>query len=189
MNFDTHTHLLRRNSLVNLDPVDCNQPVPLLRPGYLYSVGIHPWNVGRVTAADLRLLCALAAEPQVRAIGECGLDPILHRPDPALSREAVVSLQTDLLRIHFELSERWRKPMLLHIVKTYSEIISLRRQWRPSQPWIVHGFRGKPQLARQLLANGFHLSYGLRYNPESLAVTPPSRLLRETDAMSLASES
>lgn len=186
--FDAHTHVLSRNALVDIDPVGvcCGSVAsrPLLRPGFLYSVGIHPWNAASVSAADLRLLRVLAAEPQVRAIGECGLDPLRLNSGEIADRHSVISLQTDLLRVHFELSQQFHKPLLLHIVRTFPEIIALRRQWRPSQPWIIHGFRGKPQLARELLANGFHLSFGLKYNPESYTLTPPGRRLRETDSMS-----
>lgn len=91
--------------------------------------------------------------------------------------------ETELLRYHYELSETLGKPLILHIVKSFPEIIALKKQWKPAQPWIIHGFRGKPQLARELLAHGFHLSYGKKYNPASLALTPASRLLRETDEM------
>lgn len=245
---DAHTHRLKRNAIVNIDPVDIRQPQtpptpsqlpastpillpgcsPVLLPGYTYSVGIHPWNVFTVTPADLRLLRALAADPRVLAIGECGLDPNLpaisphsaareraeapgaaspsarfvlvegfspqsknlhsknlhsKKLQPQNSRAEILAAQTALLRIHYELSETLRKPLILHIVKSFPEIIALRKQWKPTQPWIIHGFRGKPQLARELLAHGFHLSYGKKYNPASLAITHASRLLRETDEM------
>lgn len=235
---DAHTHRLKRNAIVNIDPVDIRQPqtpptpsqlpastpillpgcFPVLLPGYTYSVGIHPWNVFTVTPADLRLLRALAADPRVLAIGECGLDPNLpaassrsaareraeapgaaslsarfvsvegfspqsKKLQPQNSRAEILAAQTALLRIHYELSETLRKPLILHIVKSFPEIIALRKQWKPTQPWIIHGFRGKPQLARELLAHGFHLSYGKKYNPASLAITHASRLLRETDEM------
>ena len=235
---DAHTHRLKRNAIVNIDPVDIRQPQtpptpsqlpastpillpgcsPVLLPGYTYSVGIHPWNVFIVTPADLRLLRALAADPRVLAIGECGLDPNLpaassrsaareraeapgaaslsarfvsvegfspqsKKLQPQNSRTEILAAQTALLRIHYELSETLRKPLILHIVKSFPEIIALRKQWKPTQPWIIHGFRSKPQLARELLAHGFHLSYGKKYNPASLAITHASRLLRETDEM------
>ena len=206
MILDIHTHQLRRNAIVDLDPVDLLSPSPLysllstsplkkacrplLRRGYLYSVGIHPWNWRRADSRALRLLRALAAEPQVIAIGECGLDahhPQLPPSPPSIlstspSKLSILESQTRLLDIHIALSEQLRKPLILHIVKAYQEIIALHNRWSPAQPWIIHGFRGKPQLARQLLDHGFHLSFGSRYNPASLAITPPSRLHRETDA-------
>ena len=229
--FDSHTHILKRNAIVDLDPVDLiatnRKPSPILRKGYYYSVGIHPWNYHRVTPSSLRLLRALAAEPQILAIGECGLDTLCphgceyspsihtnrapfsdnqtpplsdihydslsgnqdsaqqsakaHREAFHASRSEIIQAQTTLLRYHYTLSETLRKPLILHIVKAFPEIIALKKQWRPTQPWIIHGFRGKPQLARELLAHGFHLSFGKKYNPASLARTPPSRLLHETD--------
>ena len=48
-------------------------------------------------------------------------------------------------------------------------------------PLIVHGFRKGPQLARQLLAAGFHLSLGEKFNPEVARIVPTSRLWFETD--------
>lgn len=185
--FDAHTHRLRRNAVVCIDPLDLRgNGLPAFRRGYVYSVGIHPWNVGRVTDRSLRLLASLAAEPQVVAIGECGLDGVAEavRSDyvaEGCDRNEIVGAQTELLRVHFALSERLGKPMILHVVKANDEILRLKKLWRPSQPWVIHGFRGKPQLARQLLDHGFYLSFGRRYNADSLALTPPSRLLRETD--------
>lgn len=195
---DAHTHCLRRNAIVDIDPVDApSLPLPLLRGGYTYSVGIHPWNVGSVTPHSLRLLHSLAAEPQVVAIGECGLDAVGVNYSDAVSdgagqscgeniklgREEILARQTELLRIHFELSEKFGKPMILHVVRAFSEIMALKKLWRPAQPWIIHGFRGKPQLARQLLDHGFYLSFGTRYTPSSYDLTPPTRRLHESDEM------
>lgn len=185
--FDAHTHRLCRNAVVCIDPLDLRgDGLPAFRRGYVYSVGVHPWNVGRVTDASLRLLASLAAEPQVVAIGECGLDAVAEAvcsdfAAEGCGRDEIVSAQTELLRAHFAISEQFGKPMILHIVKAYAEILRLKKLWQPSQPWVIHGFRGKPQLARQLLDHGFYLSFGRRYNVASLTLTPPSCLLRESD--------
>ena len=179
--FDSHTHILKHNAVVNLDPVDLRGGVRL-RKGYSYSVGIHPWNVFATRPTDLLSLRALAIEPAVLAIGECGLDAKLTDAE-GRSREGILSAQTQLLHFHFRLSEQLAKPLILHIVKAFPEIINLKRQWRPTQPWIIHSFRGKPQLARELLDHGFYLSFGEKYNPESFDLTPASRRLRETDAL------
>jgi TatD DNase family protein len=53
---------------------------------------------------------------------------------------------------------------------------------RPSVPWIIHGFRGKPELAQQYLSRGFILSFGERFNPLSLAASYASQaILMESD--------
>ncbi len=177
---DCHTHHHRANAVIDIDPIDS---LVHLRRGFLYSVGIHPWNVFRVDDRALRLLRALAAEPQVLAVGECGIDlKIRDRLDcPIATASEILARQTSLLEFHFDLSESLRKPLILHIVKAFSEIINLRRIWKPSQPWIIHGFRGKPQLASELVRHGFHLSFGAYANPDSVAATPSSRALVETD--------
>ena len=183
--FDTHTHTLRENALVNLDPVSLPADGAVRpRSPYFYSAGIHPWNAPRVTPGDLERLRALASHPRVLAIGETGLDTV-HRAAPGVPPPDLAE-QLSLLKLHIALSEQTGKPLILHVVKRYSEIMALHRACSPSQPWIIHGFRGKPELARQLLRAGFRLSYGEMANPASVAVTPKDRLLLESDESSLS---
>lgn len=173
MHLDFHTHQLKRDAIVNIDPTEVGDDWHP-QEGYTYSVGIHPWNTATYTAADIERLERLAALPEVVAIGEAGLDTV-HQP------AAPVEEQVRLLEHHIALSERAEKPLILHVVKRWDEIIALRKRIKPRQLWVIHGFRGKPQLARQLLAAGFGLSYGLKYNPEAYEITPPERRFRETD--------
>lgn len=168
MILDIHTHRPAPGAIVNVDPVD---PVTLDRQ-YLYSVGLHPWNSDRVTPEALARLDSLAADPAVVAIGETGLDAL---------RGAAIDFQQHLFDHHSELSESLRKPLIIHAVKTFPLVIAARRRHNPAMPWIIHGFRGKPQLADELLRHGFYLSVGARVNPASLAVIPSDRLLAETD--------
>ncbi|MBP3535775.1 MAG: TatD family hydrolase [Muribaculaceae bacterium] len=161
---DIHTHNpLATDAVINLEPGMA------LRPDALYSAGWHPWWPD----ADMEWVRLMAADPRVVLIGECGIDK--------LHGIGSVDEQTALLRAHAALAESARKPLLLHIVGAWSEIIALRRELRPAVPWIIHGFRGKPELAAQLLRAGFHISLGKHFNPLTLAAIPPDRLLRESD--------
>ena len=177
--FDSHTHRLRRNAIVDIDPVGKEGKLRLHK-GYFYSVGIHPWNLFKATPADIRMLQALAAEPQVLAIGECGLDPKIEGSE-SLSRNEIIEAQTTLLTFHISISERLSKPLILHIVKAYPEIIALRKSLRPAQPWIIHGFRGNAETARQITSRGIYLSLGEKFNPDAILNIPPHLLLAETD--------
>lgn len=69
------------------------------------------------------------------------------------------------------------------MVKALQDRVLLLTQRRQSLRCtrVVHGFRGKPQLAKQLLNAGFAISYGEHFNPESVAVTPLDKLCIETD--------
>ena len=89
--------------------------------------------------------------------------------------------QEELFREHASLSRIYGKPMIIHNVRGTDRLISIRRELRPAEPWIIHGFRGKPELARQLVREGFYLSVGERFNRDSLAEIPAERLLLESD--------
>ncbi len=138
-----------------------------------FSVGIHPWStVERVHTATWDALEKLAADSRVVAIGEAGLDK--HRGGSQAYQEEV------FLR-HVELSEKLHKPLIIHCVGRYGRMLELRQKLRPTQLWIIHGFSGKPELARQLVAAGFGISLGHKADPAVAAIVPPNRLFHETD--------
>lgn len=163
---DIHTHNpLATDAVINLE-----RGAEPTRPDALYSAGWHPWWEGE---PDLEWVERMAAQDRVVIIGECGVD--------RLRGVGLLEAQLAVTESHALLAERVDKPLLLHIVGAWSEIIALRKRLKPTQPWIIHGFRGKPQLARQLLDAGFYISLGARFNPATEAVIPSGRLLRETD--------
>lgn len=139
--------------------------------GQLYSVGVHPWDEADATPR-LDALAALASLPEVAAIGEAGLD---------LAKGGPMYKQLLAFRRQVEISEEVGKPLIVHSVKTADMIAGLRRDLRPRQPWVVHGFRGKPATASQLLRCGCWLSFGERFNAETLRMVPADFLLAETD--------
>lgn len=144
-----------------------------LEPGRFYSLGVHPWEVELENRIDWELFEELAGNPQVLAIGECGLDKQVHAEDMQ-AQERVFSRQ-------LAIAEKLRKPLLIHNVKSTGIIELLKRSSLNDVPWIQHGFRGKPELAREMLRAGFYLSFGARYNEDSLRTVPLDRLFLETD--------
>lgn len=165
---DIHTHDISRaeNAIVNISPDN------EIRQGVIYSVGIHPWQTDDVSATTIYRLSEMCSNRQVVAIGETGLDALKGAP---------IDIQKTILLQHIELSEQLQKPLILHIVKHYQTIIQLRRTLQPQMPWIIHGFRGKPQLASELLRHGFYISLGEKFNPDSANIIPADRLLFESD--------
>lgn len=150
--------------------VDPTQAVAL--PGGTCSAGIHPWRADMATPEALRLLDRWALLPEVVAIGETGLDSL---------RGPALNVQRKILECHAVLAEQTGKPLILHIVRRWDDIIALKRQLNPQVEWIVHGFRGGAQLARQLVGEGFSLSLGERFNPAVPAAVSPDRIYAETD--------
>lgn len=165
---DIHTHRIdAREAVISVNPWEF-APVD----GLCYSVGIHPWQAARAAEADFDRLAECATSGNVLMIGECGIDKL---------RGGDLPMQMSVLERHIALSEQVCKPLVLHCVRASNELCRLRRVLRPRMPWVVHGFRGNAHVASQLLDAGFYLSYGERFNPEALAITPADRLLAETD--------
>ena len=143
-----------------------------MEQGHLFSAGLHPWDVTDDFENQLIELQKLLANPRVPAVGECGFDA-LKGPSHELQEQAFVR--------QVQLSEQFRKPMILHVVRDFDSVIRLRKQLKPTQPWLIHGFRGGPEQMNQLYAQGILVSFGLKHNPESLRQVPSDRLFLETD--------
>jgi TatD DNase family protein len=136
------------------------------------SVGIHPWNAEQDNLEDLERLFRYCSDTRWIAIGECGLDKNISTP---------FATQKSIFEGQISYSESLKKPLIIHCVGYFNELLEIRNKFRPEQLWIVHGFRGKPELAKQLLKTGISLSFGEKRNAASVAVTPIDRLYVETD--------
>lgn len=177
MLIDCHTHKFAPypEGIISLSTFD--QPI---EEGQLYSAGIHPWDTAEpVTEETWTLLETLAENPAVAMIGECGVD---------LLKGGAMYRQLQVLKRQVDISERVGKPLLLHCVKAADIILGLKRDLKPSQPWIIHGFRGKPAQARQLTDKGIYLSFGEKFNAETVMQMPPGLMLAETDESVLSIE-
>lgn len=176
MDFHTHNlHAPAGEAFINL-PAEWTERPELFRPreGALYTAGIHPWWTADAprTRRMLEALPRLLQHPQVVAVGECGLDAL---------RGAAMDVQEDVFRRQIVWAEELHLPVTLHVVRAFDRLLRLKKELRPATQWTVHGFRGRPALARQLLAAGIDLSFGEKYDPASWAATPAARRHRETD--------
>lgn len=173
---DIHSHKLESadNKIINLNADD---EVP--SEGY-YSIGLHPWATENIDAGQvdhyINEIKQKAVADNVIAIGECGLDKL---------RGGKEEIQKYAFELQIEISELLHKPLIIHCVRAFDQILQLYKIRRPNQLWIVHGFRGNPELAKQLLSKGIALSYGEHFNCESLRLTPKSLMFSETDESTL----
>lgn len=149
------------------------------KEAHYLSAGIHPWYL---TEEDMNsqlqwLDELLETDSRLLALGEAGLDKVCPTS---------FTLQLKAFQEVINRSERYEQPLFIHCVKASAEVIALKKQHAPHQPWIIHGFRGKKELALTYLRHGFYLSFGRYFHPEAVEVTPPERLLLETDEASLS---
>lgn len=164
---DIHTHQPSAEGVQSLSP-EAFAPTD---NGY-FSVGIHPWKAEKAGEREWGLLEQAIRHPSVLAIGEAGLDKITS---------ADFLCQQEVFIRQIRLSEVVEKPLVIHCVKAFNELIVLKRKYKPRMPWVVHGFRNNANIGRQLLQEGIFFSLGEKYRPDVLSLLPPERLLTETD--------
>ena len=145
-----------------------------------YSIGIHPWyiNENRVEA-DLEIIEEKLQLANCLALGECGLDKRIEIP---------FEIQISVFEKQIKLAKKYNKPLILHCVSAYQEVIEIKKRLQIEVPMIIHGFSKNNQVAKSLLENGFYLSFGkyLLRNPELETVfkqVPNNQFFLETDTI------
>jgi TatD DNase family protein len=147
-------------------------------PGIIYTYGIHPWFLTEEN--HIQHLCNLekaAQNPNIIALGEAGFDKL---------RGPSHDLQNTVFKEQVNLSETLRKPLIIHCVKGWDDLLAAHKKLKPEMPWMIHGFRGSVEQAEQLLSKGFFLSvwfdFALRQESAKLFRSlPPERFFVETD--------
>ncbi len=143
------------------------------------SLGIHPWYINLDTVNDdLKLLNQLAKENNVLVIGECGLDKLV---------DIDLTIQEKIFKEQIKIAELNQKPIIVHCVKAFDDLIRIKKECAVSVPMIVHGFNNNKQIAEQLLKNGFYISFGKALLKEGsnaskvICGIPIERIFLETD--------
>lgn len=163
------------------DPASAERAIWMTRRGLPVhpGVGIHP----NTLRGDWARIEALAAEPEVVAIGETGLDYYRGRDSAAEQRA--------LFRRHLELADRLGKPAIVHNREADEDVLAALADWGGVA--VMHCFVGTPALAERALALGCYIGFGgpLTFkNAEDVRETartiPLERVLIETDSPYLA---
>ncbi len=143
------------------------------------SIGLHPWHLTAQSTQELPEVLDQALTLQnILAIGEAGLDRIIKSP---------LEEQLPVFRKQIEYSIDYRKPLIIHCVKAFSEILALRKEYKSATAWIVHGFNGSEELATECVEAGIYISLSQRLfrNPEKArkitGIVPLSWVFAETD--------
>lgn len=173
-----HTHSFTNETsvyeVVNQYPWEFQESIPN------YSIGIHPWYIdeNRIKK-DLACIEEKLASINCIALGECGLDKRIEIP---------LEKQLEVFKAQLALVQKTNKPVILHCVAAYQEVIAVKKEMNIQNPMIIHGFSKNEQVAQSLLDNGFYLSFGkyLLRNPELESVfekIPRNRFFLETDTI------
>lgn len=176
--FNLHTHKYTNQfnvlELVNQYPQEFEATIPY------YSIGIHPWFiVEERIEVDLAIIKSKLEEANCLAVGECGLDKRI---------EISMELQQMVFERQLLLAQQYQKPVVIHCVAAFQELIAIKKKLNISVPMLIHGFSKNIQVAKQLVDNEFYISFGkyLLLNPELEAVfksVPDNRFFLETDTV------
>jgi TatD DNase family protein len=111
-------------------------------------------------------------------VGECGLDKLA---------ETDFEEQKRAFSAQAFMAEEVQKPLIIHCVKAWNEVVELHKKNQPSVPWIFHGYNGSVELTQQLLDKNFLFSFGgilFKTNAkaiESFKSLPIEKIFMETD--------
>ncbi|MFH0806706.1 MAG: TatD family hydrolase [Candidatus Brennerbacteria bacterium] len=161
-------------------------------------VGVHPSHAstseyvdpseraaGGEEPFDAELYAKLAKDPNVVAIGECGLDYF------RVSDEVTKQKQRDLFLAHARFAKESGKPLMIHCRSAFPDLLKLLTAnyslLNTDNPGIIHFFTGTSEEARDLLALGFSFTFGgvitfTRDYDEIIKAIPVEKILSETDA-------
>jgi len=177
---DIHTHgAVPAPGIFSVETLMAHEErIPVESAGLAYTSGIHPWNLNDQNHDRLLSYVEKTAPSEsVIAIGEAGFDKI---KGPAMD------LQQRTFEEQVRIAERLRKPVVIHCVRAWEELMAEHKKLKPAMPWLIHGFRGKPELGMQLISKGLYLSFWFGYilKPESASLInslPKDRIFLETD--------
>jgi len=147
-NIHTHTTaelniLSIKNSAKNLNSLPTSEFI---------SIGIHPWYINEKSATEeINFIQNNAQNKNVLAIGECGLDKFAT---------AEFSLQEIIFKEQLKIADQFQKPVIIHCVKAFDSLVRIKKEMNVNVPMIVHGFNNNEQIAKELIKNGFYLSFG-----------------------------
>ncbi|MBD2187849.1 TatD family hydrolase [Pseudanabaena mucicola] len=180
MLIDFHTHHEHQaHNLINVLTLHVTPALTADDLPDICSLGLHPWFVQGDTWQDAwQNLVTLASSSQVITIGECGLDRHIDLP---------LATQIEIFKKHIQLAENLQKPLVIHCVRAFAELIALKKNTKSTIPWIIHGFHKKQAVFEQLLRHDFYFSFGAAIlcdrNPvvTAIAMLPDGKFLLETD--------
>ena len=174
---DFHNHKQNSdNKIISVRNIRLEHDMELPEFDSPFSMGLHPYDIKHDT--DINLLDKIKIDNNLFAIGECGFDKNISLP---------YEIQKPFFEKQITISENFNKPLIIHCVGYFNEIMDISKSTQHSQQWIIHGFSGHRQLAFQLIDSGFMLSFGASlFNDETKSVNafkeiPAHSFFLETD--------
>lgn len=117
----------------------------------LYSFGVHPWKIGKDVNEILEEMDTVCRNRRCLAIGECGLDKLV---------DTDFDLQQKIFCEQIQIANGLEKPLIIHCVKAFNELMACLKKMDVKVPVIIHGYNNNKEIAGELLKKGYLLSFG-----------------------------
>jgi len=143
----THQHLNNTKNFALFSQIHAN----FIHAPY-YSIGLHPWSVEKIDLEDWKkhFLPYLAKS---LAIGEVGLDKI---------KVINFELQKSVFLYFLELAIEHKKPIIIHLVKAYEEMLTIFKHYQPTIPIIFHAYHAPTEFTKAMMNYQSYFSFGWR---------------------------
>lgn len=144
-----HTHTLRKYSeVISIYNLKLEESIP----DSIFSCGIHPWHINPLNYySQVKQMEEIFSKQNAIFIGECGLDKL---------KCSDFKLQQTVFQLQINLAIKLRKPMILHCVKAFDEILAMLKNKVSPNKIIFHGFHKSPEMAFDLTSKGYSISLG-----------------------------
>lgn len=179
--YNIHTHSSEKDfSIKNVFLQEIKNPENLDKQ---ISAGIHPWHISDVNIElELLKLKELCERDKLLAIGEIGLDFLIKEP---------LDFQKNVFIEQIKVAKEFNLPIIIHCVKAFNELISIKKDDKNNLYWIIHGFNNNAQIAKELINHNCFISFGaalLKNDSNAQKVIPQiplENLFLETDESDL----
>ncbi|GGT18731.1 TatD family hydrolase [Nonomuraea spiralis] len=158
-----------------------NAEIAAEQEGVYAGVAIHPNEAHEATPEVLAEIEALAGRPDVRAVGETGLD---YFRDWAGKDDQHASF-----RAHIEIAKRTGKALVIHDRDAHDDVLKVLAEQGAPDRVVFHSYSGDAEMAKKCAEAGYFMSFSgpvtyknAGYLREAAAVAPMELMLVETDA-------
>jgi TatD DNase family protein len=147
-------------------------------------MGIHPWYIKNESISEEIIELKMNSTKQnILAIGECGLDRFCETP---------YKLQQEIFKQQIIWANEIAKPLIIHSVRTYDDVLQTLKDNKNIMPVIFHGFNKNKIIAQKIIASGHYISFGKDVSKSELetviASVPLDKIFLETDESDLPIE-
>ncbi|MFE4665127.1 TatD family hydrolase [Streptomyces sp. NPDC056716] len=127
-------------------------------------------------------IARLAALPQVKAVGETGLDYFRTGPEGKAAQERS-------FRAHIEIAKRHGKALVIHDRDAHADVLRVLKEEGAPERTVFHCYSGDAEMAEICARAGYYMSFAGNVTfknaqnlRDAVAIAPPELLLVETDA-------